>query len=268
MLVFVRNMLIPLFMIGFLAACASGNALTGPRHEETSLAQTLFSIETRFDARKAAGDAVGMARAARTRLEVLDMIEPSGAAEGIEGQSRASRRREAIETGAFEMVRAARALARDDPDALSRIDRLFPQAQMAQSGRLGDFSGLVGERRAVEITIGLEIDATLVPNASERLQLPVDGAEGTTIFVQPVGRLHADLPIELSMRVKLLPVAPDTTEPVCSPRDRQGRLSCHVAPGEHTGVEISLTNHSRFRVPVLIFVSGNAASVTTALAQE
>lgn len=268
MLVTTRNMLVPMFMFGFLAACASDKTLTEIPHEETSLAGTLSSIEKRFAARKAAGDAVGMARAARTRLEVLDLIEPSVAAEGIEGPSRASRRREAIEAGAFEMVKAARALAQEDPDALSRIDRLFPQEQIAQSGRLDDFSGLVGERRAVEVTIGLEIDATLVPDTPERLQLPLDGTEGTTIFVQPVGRLHAEMPTELSMRVKRLPIAPDGTKSVCSPRAKQGRLSCYVAPGEHSGVEISLTNHSRFRVPVLIFVSGNAASVTTALAQE
>ena len=268
MLVTVRNMLIPLFIVGFLAACASSKALTGTIHQDTSLAGTLSAIEKRFDEQKAAGDAVGMARAARTRLEVLDLIEPSGAAEGFEGPSHALRRQEAIETGAFEMVRAARALAQDDPDTLSRIERLFPQAQMAQSGRLEDFSGLIGERRAVEVTIGLEVDATLVPDTPERLQLPVDGAEGTTIFVQAVGRLHSEMPTELSMRVKRLPMTPDATKPVCSPRARQGRLSCYVAPGGHTGVEISLTNHSRFRVPVLIFVSGNAASVTTALAQE
>jgi len=261
-------MLILPLLVGLLAGCATHQVGTSIAHDGSSIASTLFFIEQQFDERKAAGDAVGMARAARTRLEVVDLIEPSGAAEGIEGQSHESRRREAIETGAFEMVTAARALARDDPDALSRIERLFPQEHLAQSGRLGDFKGLIGKRRAVKVTIGLEIDATLAPNTPERLQLPVDGAEGTTIFVQPVGQVYAEMPTELSMRVKRLPTAPDATKPVCSPRAKQGRLSCYVAPGEHASVEISLTNHSRVPVPVLIFVSGNAASVTTALAQE
>lgn len=261
-------MLILPLLVGSLAGCATRQVGTSIAHDGSSIASTLFFIEQQFEERKSAGDAVGMARSAKARLELLDLINPPGAVEGIGGQSQISRRWEAIETGAFEMVRAARALAQNDPDTLSRIERIFPQEQMAQSGELGVFRGFIGERRAVKVTIGLEIDATLEPNAPEHLQLPVDGAEGTTIFVQPVGRLYAEMPTELSMRVKRMPIAPDATKTACSPRTKQGRLSCFVAPGDHTGIEISLTNHSRLRVPVLIFVSGNAASVATALTQE
>jgi len=261
-------MLILPLLVGLFAGCATRQVGPSIIHDDSSIASTLFSIEQQFEERKTAGDAVGMARAAKARLELLKLIAPSASLGRIEDQSRGSMRQEAIETGAFEMVRAARALAQNDPDTLSRIERIFPQEQMAQSGGLGDFSGLIGERRAVKVTIGLEIDATLAPNAPEHLQLPVDGAEGTTIFVQPVGRLYAEMPTELSMRVKRMPTTPDTTKTACSPRAKQGRLSCYVAPGDHSGVEIWLTNHSRFRVPVLIFVSGNAAGVTSALTEE
>ncbi|QSR22089.1 hypothetical protein [Hyphomonas sp. KY3] len=261
-------MLILPLLVGLLAGCATHQVATSIARDDFSIASKLFSIEQQFEERKSAGDAVGMARSAKARLELLDLINQPGAVEGIEGQSQISRRWEAIETGAFEMVRAARALAQNDPDTRSRIERIFPQEQMAQSGGLGDFSGLIGERRAVKVTIGLEIDAMLDPNVPERLQLPVDGTEGTTIYVQPVGRHYAEIPTELSMRVKRSPVALDATNLACSPRAKQGRLTCYVAPGDHSGVEISLTNHTRFRVPVLIFVSGNAASVTTALTQE
>ena len=261
-------MLILPLLVGLFAGCATRQVGTSIIHDDSSLASTLFSIEQQFEERKTAGDALGMARAAKARLELLDLINQPGAVEGIEGQSQNLRRREAIETGAFEMVRAARAVAQNDPDTLSRIERIFPQEQTAQSSGLGDFSGLIGERRAVKVTIGLEIDATLEPNAPEHLQLPVDGAEGTTIFVQPVGRLYAEMPTELSMRVKRTPITADATKTACSPRAKQGRLSCYVPPGDHAGVEVWLTNHSRFRVPVLIFVSGNAASVTTALTLE
>ena len=261
-------MLILPLLVGLFAGCATRQVGTSIIHDDSSIASTLFSIERQFEERKTAGDAFGMARAAKARLELLDLINQPGAVEGIEGQSQMSRRREAIESGAFEMVRAAKVLAQNDPDTLSRIERIFPQEQTAQSGGLGDFSGLIGERRAVKVTIGLEIDATLEPNAPEHLQLPVDGEKGTTIFVQPVGRLYAEMPTELSMRVKRTPITPDATKSACSPRAKQGRLSCYVPPGDHAGVEIWLTNHSRIRVPVLIFVSGNAASVTTALTQE
>jgi len=261
-------MLILPLLVGLLAGCANRQVDTRISHDDFSIASTLLSIEQQFEERKSAGDAVGMARAAKARLEVLDVIAASDAVEGGEGQLPVLRRQEAIETGALEMVSAARALARDNPGTLSRIERLFPPEQIAQSGGLGSFSGLIGERRAVKVTIGLEIDATLEPNVPERLQLPVDGTEGTTIYVQPIGRQYAEMPTELSMRVKRLPVAPDTDESVCAPRTKQGRLSCYVAPGEHTEVEITLTNHNHFRVPVLIFMSGNATSVTAALMQE
>ncbi|MCR9193334.1 MAG: hypothetical protein NXH88_01305 [Hyphomonas sp.] len=263
-----RTLLILPLLVGLFAGCATRQVGTSIIHDDSSIASALFSIEQQFEERKTAGDAFGMARAAKERLELLDLIKPSDAIGAIEDQSILSMRRDAIESGAFEMVRAARALAQNDPDTLSRIESIFPQEQTAQSGGLGDFSGLIGERRAVKVTIGLEIDATLEPSAPEHLKLPVDGEEGTTIFVQPVGRHYAEMPTELSMRVNRMPITPDTTKTACSARAKQGRLSCYVAPGDHTGVEIWLTNHSRFRVPVLIFISGNAASVTTALTQE
>lgn len=264
-----RTLLILPLLAGLFSGCATRQVGTSFIHDDSSIASALFSIEQQFEERKTAGDAVGMARAAKARLELVDLINPSGAVdEGGEGQSHTLRRREAIETGAVEMVRAARAMAEHEPDTLSRIERIFPQEQMAQSGELGVFRGFIGERRAVKVTIGLEIDATLEPNAPEHLRLPVDGEEGTTIFVQPVGRLYAEMPTELSMRVKRTLITPDATKAACSPRDKHGRLSCYVPPGDHTGVEIRLTNHSRNRVPVLIFVSGNAASVKTALTQE
>jgi len=261
-------MLILPLLIGLIAGCATYQDSNGKAQDDLSIANALLSIEQQFEARKSAGDAIGMARAAKERLELLELIRPSGSIGSIEDQSRGLRRHEAIETGALEMVKAAKVLAREDPDMLSRIERLFPEQQTAQSGGLGDFSGLIGERRAVKVTIGLEVDATLEPNEPERLELPVDGMEGTTIYVQPVGRQYAEMPTELSMRVKRLPVGPDPTKTVCARRADYGRLSCYVAPSEHTSVEITLTNHNSFRVPVLIFVSGNAASVTTALAQE
>lgn len=263
-----RTLLILPLLVGLFAGCATQQFDTSIPHDDPSVASTLFSIERQYEERKSAADAVGMALAAKARLELLDLINPSGDVEGGEGQSHILRRHEAIETGALEMVRAARALAQNDPDTLSRIERIFPQEQTAQSGGSGVFRGFIGERRAVTVTIGLEIDATLEPNAPEHLQLPVDGEEGTTIFVQPVGRLYAEVPTELSMRVKRTPITPDATKTACSPRAKQGRLSCYIPPGDHAGVDIWLTNHSRFRVPVLIFVSGNAASVTTALTQE
>lgn len=261
-----QTLTIALVLAGLISACASPPSEPHPRTLDSSLSSALYLSETEFLDRKAVGDAYGMALAARTRLELVNQLDQIEAPENDPGDNLVNARRSAsLLASVRDMVSTANFLARDDPDTLARIERLFPSSQTAQSSGHSDFNGLIGARRAVKVTVGLELDATLEANAEERVRLPVDASAGTTIYVQPVGHRYLDTPTELSMTVARQALGSKTWEMVDCPETSAARLPCFVPPGDHSEIEIRLSNRGGATIQALIFVSGNSESVAASL---
>ncbi|MEM9015193.1 MAG: hypothetical protein AAGB02_08820 [Pseudomonadota bacterium] len=125
----------------------------------------------------------------------------------------------------------------------------------------------MGKPRKVEMTIGLEMDATLLPGRPDTVRLPVDPTVGATIYVQPVG---ADLetPVDLSLTVTPVVRGAVAGEAACRVRANHGRLPCFVRAGDYAEIEVRLQNHGARKVAVLVFVSGDKTSVAAALAAQ
>lgn len=260
-----RLILTPLVIA--ISACASDPVVTKQQSRDYSIASYLYSTEREFSESEASADAIGMAYAARSRFQMLldlETVVPEGT---IEAEYYRDGRRRLIEVSIQDMVARARELAKNDPDVLAEIERLFPGNRLTLSEPPARFGRIFGDRRAVKITIGIEIDATLEPAVPDRLRVPVDSRSGTTIYIQPVASHPEELIADLSMFARLHPSPPGVDE-YCANRSSHGRLTCFVAPGEYAEIEIVLTNHGDGLVPVVIFVSGNAQSVTDALEQK
>jgi len=210
-----------------------------------------------------------MAKAARDRLEIVERLKrlsPEIDEMSPEAQQ-AYHRERAILDSARAMLAAAKLTADGDSDTLARIDRMFPGVRPAQSDPENPFNGIIGSPRKVELTIGLEMDATVVPGQPDVMRLPVAAITGTTIYIQP-GGTFANAPVDLHLTVTPLVDGTRLNALACDRREVHGRLHCFLRAGEHTDVELRLENHGAEAVPVLIFVSGNATSVAAALAPE
>ncbi len=236
---------------------------------DRSLASALFQSETEFINREAAADAYGMARAARARLELIEQIAANAALDGDDrnDQSR-DRRTETLLASVRDMLALANLLAANDPETLARIERLFPSSRTAQGGGVDGFSGLIGKRRAVKVTFGLELEATLEAQAEERVRLPVNSREGTTIYVQPTGHRYLETTADMAMKVMRRSNDSEEWKTVDCPQTSAARLPCYVPAGDHSEIEIHLVNRGERTVQALIFVSGNAESVAASLTAE
>lgn len=264
-----KTYLLAIVLGGLLSACATPPKEARSPTRESSLASALYTSELEYLDREMANDAYGMARAAKTRLELIERIgDETHLDNDIQDEFRLSRLNASLLASVRDMVASAKITAADNPDALARIDRLFPSTQAAQSGWLGGFNGLTGGRREVKVTIGLEIDATLAPNAEESVRLPVNSSSGTTIYVQSVGHHLVETTAALIMHVSRRPGGSDEWEPVECPETSAARLPCYVPIGDHSEIEISLKNLSKTKAEIQIFVSGNAESVAASLTAE
>lgn len=264
-----QTLTIALVLAVSAAACQSHPNAPNTQPMDRSVASALFQSESEFIDREAASDAYGMARVARARLELIEQIDAGAALDGDDrnDQSR-DRRTETLLASVHDMVALANLRAQNDPDTLARIERLFPSSRTAQSGGVDGFSGLIGKRRAVKVTIGLELEATLEAQAEESVRLPVNSRDGTTIYVQPVGHRYLETTADMAMQVTRRSDNSEEWETVDCPQTAAARLPCYVPAGDHSEIEIHLVNYSERTVQALIFVSGNAKSVAASLTAE
>lgn len=264
-----KTLLFLLLCIGLFAGCTSTAERRSTERSDHSLAGLLYQSEQSFVTRQASGDPRGMAEAAKDRLRIIQQIDQASlATANVQTRRQQSMRRQSLLASVQDMRETAEETAKDDPAALAYIARLFPADTIAQSGDFSNLKGMIGNRREVKMTIGLEVDATIAPDATETLRLPVAGTKGTTIYVQPTGHPQIENRVDLSMRVTRNPVEAGGIRDMCTSRAQHGRLPCYVPPGEHTEIEITLENHDTKQVHVLIFVSGNAESVAAALVNK
>lgn len=259
------------------------------RPQDSSLVSALFETELEFLDRHTEGDAHGMAIAAKARLALLRRL-PSFAPLQKQEASELDQRRSAILVSVRDMVTAANMLAQGDEATLSKIERLFPNSLAANAEGRSTFNenteslypiylsaladeqpmlrGMIGGLREVRLTIGLEFEASLAPLETDTIRLPVDGSDGTTIYVQPVGHEYTETTSSISMAVsRHLEVAARWEEVSC-PATSAPRLPCYIPPGEHTDIELSLQNNGARPVELLVFISGNAETVSASMSQE
>ena len=229
-----------------------------------SHASALAENEFEFQRAKEEGDALGMARAARNRVDFLEFIELFN--DGKLDATGYSKRRDlerAITYAARSMLDEAVLAAHGDDALIASIDRMFPGERPSHSGS-NLSSGIKGILRKAEVTIGLEIEVTLIPNEPYVMRLPADRATGTTIYVQPIG-VYQNTLMDITMEVTPVSDGLAASPPACSVSAVHGRLPCFVSPGNYSNVELRVVNHGSYAVYVLIFVSGNEDSVRTVL---
>ncbi|PQA88264.1 hypothetical protein CW354_08160 [Marinicaulis flavus] len=228
---------------------------------DSSVASSLFRAEEAYRTSRSENDAIGMAEAVRDRMTVLDAMEISSRIHpGV---------REAFLASTRIMMDETREMAADEAEILAEIERMFAMENPAEEGV---FSGLFGKGvvrslRKVDVTVGMEMDIFLSPGMTEELRLPVVKDAGTTIFVEPSREFAGFVP---DLVLSVLPVvAPgETAAEGCETISDGGRLACFVPAGAHTEIDLVITNRSDSRVSVVVFVSGDARSVGTALASE
>jgi hypothetical protein len=246
----------------FLAGCAVTPALDmADTPVDSSVASSLFRAEEAYRARRSESDAVGMAEAVRDRMTVLAALDISSRIH--------PRVRDAFLASTRIMMDETRQMAADDPETLARIERMFatenPAGGGAMSGLLGH--GAAGPLRKVNVTVGMELDIFLPSGMTEELRLPVVTDAGTTIFVEPSREFAGFVP-DLVLSVVPVVAPGETATEGCETISDGGRLACFVPAGAHTEIDLVITNRSDSRVSVVVFVSGDARSVGTALASE
>lgn len=224
-----------------------------------SVSSVLYTTEVMFLDANAKNDAIGMARAARARANLLEELtmDPRKAHRthyrAIIGSTRA-------------MIMSAKKAANGDPTILSQIDRMFPSEVQAQKGignRFGNIAGISGRLRKVDVTIGLELEARLRPGVTFTKRMPVVPTSGTTIYVQPAGP-YVDQVTDMVLTVYGYPRPKGHKEPVCVVEATNGRMPCYLPQGDFTDVDIKIENRSKDAIPVVVFISGNADSVARA----
>ena len=236
---------------------------------ESSLASALYQSEVRFLERQTAGDAYGMARTAKSRLNLVKRLEANPPEEDTRGfDLKSDQRRAAILTSVRNMVEAANRMAADDEDTLRRIEQLSPLTPAKRSNRLGGFTGIFGGLREVKMTIGLEVQATLSPTEKDSIRLPIDGSQGTTIYAQPAGHQHPETAAKITMNISRYAQNEESWKSVICPETTAARLPCFVPPGDHSEIEISLQNNGDSGIDVLVFISGNAKTVATSMERQ
>lgn len=251
------------------AACTTTSQIAPvAKVDDGSVSHALFETEKGFQKSREAGDAIGMAEIVRDRLKILKRVgEPDYKRRSSPSPAQWRRMEHAIMSTSRVMIADARRAADGDPELLVRIDRMFPKDGYLPTEDRQTFGGLFGTPRKVELTIGLEMDAVLVPGEPDIIRLPIDPSTGTTIYVQPA-RADVGAPVDLGLSVSPVDDAERVDAAVCDVRAAHGRLPCYIAPGEHSMIEMTLENLGRSRVSVLVYVSGNSTSVTAALDRE
>ena len=236
---------------------------------DSSLASAFYKTEVQFLNRQMEGDAHGMAIAAKARLGLLRRLS-SDIPLQTKPRSEAERDKQSstIRASVRDMVSAARTLAQDDEAALRKIERLFPSSIIAHADDRPMFSGIIGGLREVKLTIGLEFEASLDPLQADSVKLPVNGRDGTTIYVQPVGHEYIETTESISMSVSRRLESEARWEQVACPATSAPRLPCYIPPGEHNVIELSLENNGARPVELLVFISGNAETVSASIAQQ
>lgn len=257
------------FVLIVIAGCVSQASKPEKASHDSSPASALYESEALFLDRQGAGDAFGMARAAKLRLGLVERLDSSAPRQNSDRvDPRSDQRRSSLLASVREMLAAANDAAADDEDTLRRIERLFPVTQTAQSEGLKGFSGIIGGLREVKMTIGLEFEASLVPAERDTIRLPVDGETGTTIYAQPLGHQLIESTAKISMDVSRLIRKQENWESVSCPATTAARLPCFIPAGDHSEIEISLQNNGTNRVDILVFISGNAETVSASMAQH
>ncbi|MAM86182.1 MAG: hypothetical protein CME36_02605 [unclassified Hahellaceae] len=219
--------------------------------------------------RQTAGDAYGMARTAKSRLNLVKRLEANPPEEDTRGfDLKSDQRRAAILTSVRNMVEAANRMAADDEDTLRRIEQLSPLTPAKRSNLLGGFTGIFGGLREVKMTIGLEVQATLSPTEKDSIRLPIDGSQGTTIYAQPAGHQHPETAAKITMNISRYAQNEESWKSVICPETTAARLPCFVPPGDHSEIEISLQNNGDSGIDVLVFISGNAKTVATSMERQ
>jgi hypothetical protein len=246
----------------FLAGCAVTPAPDmADTPVDSSVASSLFRAEEAYRARRSESDAAGMAEAVRDRMTVLAALDISSRIH--------PRVRDAFLASTRIMMDETREMAADDAEILAGIERMFamenPAGEGVFSGLFGN--GVVRSLRKVDVTVGMEMDIFLSAGMIEELRLPVVRDAGTTIFVEPSREFAGFVP---DLALSVLPVAASggTAAEGCETVSDGGRLACFVPAGTHTEIDLVITNRSESRVSVVVFVSGDARSVGTALASE
>ncbi|AFJ02711.1 hypothetical protein Q7C_1562 [Methylophaga frappieri] len=219
--------------------------------------------------RQAAGDAYGMARAAKSRLNLVEQLDSNTLEQNTHRfDLKSDQRRSAILASARDMVEAANRMAADDEDTLRRIEQLSPLTPATQPSLLGGFAGIIGSLREVKMTIGLEVQATLSPAEKDSIRLPVDGSQGTTIYAQPAGHQHLETAAKITMNISRYAQNEESWKSVICPETTAARLPCFVPPGDHSEIEINLQNNGDSGIDVLVFISGNAKTVATSMERQ
>ena len=256
-------------LVGCVSEPAQHVSISKEGSYDSSLASAFYKTEVQFLSRQMEGDAHGMAIAAKARLGLLRRLS-SDIPLQTQPRSEAERDKQSstIRASVRDMVSAASMLAQDDEAALRKIERLFPSSIIAHADDRPMFSGIIGGLREVKLTIGLEFEASLDPLESDTIRLPVDGSDGTTIYVQPVGHEHTETTSSISMALSRHLEAAARWEEVSCPATSAPRLPCYIPPGEHTDIELSLQNNGARPVELLVFISGNAETVSASMSQE
>lgn len=248
----------------FLAGCASTptkqdrvDAIAAP--QDMSVASNLYRAEAVYQASRSDEDAIGMAKAIRERLIVLDFLER-------DRRFRNDTQRALLKTTRI-MKEETRAIAQNDKDTLSEVERLFAMDTNTSRGNiLGGAFGKIGKDaiRKVDVTVGMEIDVYIEGGGTKTFELPVSRQAGTTIFVEPSRGYIGDSP-ELALQA--WPSGGNSSKG-CETASDGGRLACFLPAGKHVEIDLVLTNHSTMSTNVIVFVSGDARSVGAALADE
>lgn len=255
-----------LIVVVLCAGCLKTNDLAQEKPTpDRSLASVFAETEFAFQRAKEKGDALGMARAAKERADILSHIETAALGKrNPTGISNRALLEQVISDAVRSMLKEARFAANGDEILLLRIERLFPATTPNQYGINSLGGGISGKLRKVEITVGLEIDVTLIPKKEYVARLPADSTTGTTIFVQPVGVYDTKI-FDIKMEVASVTDGLTATPPSCDVSAKHGRLPCFLSPGKYSDVELRLVNHGSGAVNILIFVSGNEDIVRAVL---
>lgn len=258
----IKNAALGLTMVLFIALTACSTMSVPPRpsvSQDESVAKLLYRTNLEFEAERLKGSSLGMAYATRDRHELIQTLVHAE-------QTRTPAFRSIVAT-TRKMVDQARSAANEDEQILAAIEQLVPNLGPFQSGSEDSFgmNGLFGKARKVDLTIGLEMDADLRPGLSDEVVIPVDASKPTTIYVQPTEAFVGE-PLNLTMQVHEVGSAAMLESPVCDIERAHTQLACLVPPGAFTHVRIRLENKGTVSVSVIVFVSGNAGSVSAALA--
>lgn len=252
------RLLLILLTVACVGCTTTERPATALSKTDTSIANRLYQSGLEFKEKQKTGDSLGMAYAARDRAHIVETLNLH---EGKRGAAIA------IAASTKMMILEAERAAKGDEHSLLLIRKLFPTDARAQQGSGWRPNQLFGKARKVDVTIGLEMDVRIDPGTVESTIVPVSPSMATTVFIHPAPGFSED-ELNLNFRVSSAGQASNSNTSICHIEGPNRLFACVIKRGDFSNIEIAIENKAVAEVGLLVFVSGNAASVATAFAPQ